>query len=208
MNNLNPNQTTINSYNNNAQAYIKNTPQQYGESHQPLLEWLNTALGMISTQDPILELGSAVPRDAKYIQSRGFTIQCSDATPAFVENLKSNGLDAIQLDIINDKITGTYSLILANAVVSHFTEVDLKSALQNIYEGLDANGIFAFSAKQGDGETWIHEKMIQERYIRYWQPPQLTTLLEESGFKVVYLKSGSPGSIPGHVLMHVIAQKI
>jgi SAM-dependent methyltransferase len=100
----NSNQQTIDSYQQHVQEYIHNgTPQ---EVVGVVKAWLDEALGPLSKDSRILEFGSAFGRDAAYIQNKGFTVQCSDATPAFVDLLNAKGFNVRLLNAITDDLGG------------------------------------------------------------------------------------------------------
>jgi 2-polyprenyl-3-methyl-5-hydroxy-6-metoxy-1,4-benzoquinol methylase len=203
-----PNQQTLAVYNEEALTWIENTPARYLPYHAQMLHWIDTALEGLNPGGKILEIGSATPRDARYMYSKGFTVQCSDATPAFVSFLRQQGEDAINLDIINDSVGSTdYDLIFANAVVPHFTEADFALVLDKIKAMLRPGKFFAFNAKQGNGEKWILEKKVHgKRYAHYWQPYAICKVINEFGFKVVFIQTGAPGDLGSHKWINIIAQ--
>ena len=201
------NEKTIEAYDHEVDRYINNTPQTYNKSHQPMLRWLNAALEILPAQAKILEIGSGTGREARYIKKQGHNILCSDAADSFVEYLHRNQIDAFKLNILTDKLPVGFDMIVANAVVPHFTPDDLKIALTKIEYSLSAEGIFALSAKQGVGETWINEKLKRKRYIHFWQPSLLIQFLESAGFEIVFMESNTFGDFASHIWTHIIVRK-
>jgi SAM-dependent methyltransferase len=204
-----PNKITIQAYNKQANTYIESTPDQYNGSRESLRHWIDEILEWVRPRGSVLEIGSATPRDAKYMRSKGFNVQCSDATPNFVAHLKRMGETPLQLDVTEDPIPNKeYDLIFANAVFPHLTYKSARKALMNISQGLKSEGILAFNVKQGDGDEWINEKFNEKRYIHYWQPHEIYELVKASGFEVITINDGIEGEFPTHIWTRIIAQKV
>lgn len=206
---MDPNQKTLRAYNRDILNYLKYTPRTFENVKDEMVTWIDSTLDHLETYSShILEIGSATPRDATYMRSKGFSVQCSDASRGFVDYLRKCGEDALLLNVLTDQIPkGLYDMVFANAVVSHFTKEDLRFALKNIYNALPEKGVFAFSAKEGDGETWVAEKSISERFIHYWQIENLTSAVEEIGYRVVFINTNA-GDLPHHRWINIVAQKI
>lgn len=202
-----PNDLTLEAYDKNVSAYKDATPQSYTSNHGPLLRFIENCLKLIPKEAKILEIGSGIPREARYMRSKGFEVTTSDASQGLAESLRSQGEPALLFNILKDEIPDLYDLIFANAVVQHFTVDDLKLALRKVFMALPPGGILAFSAKQGKGEVWIHEKFQTKRYVHYWRADDLRRLTEDVGFKVVFIENGTVGDIPTHIWINIIARK-
>jgi len=173
------NQQTLDAYQDRLQAYVAGTAKTVsGESQQ----WLDAALGGLPPTARLLELGSAFGRDAAYIAAQGYAIECSDAVPGFVTLLQSQGFNARRLNVLTDDVGDGYHLILANAVLLHFTRRELPLVLSKVRRALAPNGRLAFSLKQGEGEGWSDAKLGAPRFFCYWQPAELEPELRQAGF--------------------------
>lgn len=203
----NPNHSTLKTYEKYFREYILNTPSTYSQIHKPLERWMDESLSFLRPSAKVLEIGSATPRDANYMQSKGVSVTCSDAARSFVKYIHEQGVSAILLNILTDPVPKQYDMIFANAVVPHFTRKQFISVLNKVHDALPAGGVFAFSAKQGSGERWVHEKIGGERYIHYWQVGELEKLVSDTGFTIVYLNTDVPGDYSDHRLIHITAQK-
>lgn len=204
----NHNDKTLKAYNRNVDKYIKNTPIVYQKNHAPLLKWIDASLQLVPPTANILEIGSGTGRETSYIQNRGYKIQCSDGAKSFVNYLKREGQQAYLFNVLKDNIVAKYDMILANAVITHFTPDDLRLTLKKVHGALNKKGIFAFSAKQGHGEEWTSEKFRLKRYIRYWQAEELIEITESFNFKIVFLEQNIPGDIPSHIWINMTIQKV
>jgi SAM-dependent methyltransferase len=173
------NQRTIAVYQDHVQDYLETTPQDMSNWGK---DWLNHLLAGLPKTARIIEFGSATGRDAAYIQDQGYTIEATDATPAFVEMMQQRHLDARKLNLLTDPIEGQYDLILAIAVLLHFTPAEMKTVLAKIHAALKPGGTFAFTLKQGAGEEWASHKLGEPRYFCYWNKEDITAELAEAGF--------------------------
>lgn len=132
-----------------------------------------------------MEIGSGFGRDAEYIRSQGFDIECTDAVPNFVEILQQKDFNAKALNALTDEVAKGYNMIFADAVLLHFTPQESKLVTEKIYNALPTNGIFALRVKKGNGSEWTEAKLGAPRYFYYWQPEDLKEMLEECGFEWV-----------------------
>lgn len=173
------NRRTLASYESHVPEYISGTTQAVvGASKM----WIDAALSGLSEDAAILELGSAFGRDAAYIASCGYSVECSDAAENFVSHLQAAGFTAWRFNAIRDELTTSYDLILANAVLLHFTRVEFGLVLKKLRLALKPGGRLAISLKRGDGEEWSEAKLGAPRYFCYWQPEQLGHALRAVGF--------------------------
>jgi SAM-dependent methyltransferase len=173
------NARTLLSYDERVEAYVDGTSQ---EVTGPAKDWLDEALQGLSQTARLLELGSAFGRDATYIQSLGYCLDCTDAVPGFVELLRQRGFSARLLNLLTDELVGPYDLIIANAVLLHFNYLEFSQVLVKIKSALGHGGRFAFSLKAGQGEGWSTEKIGAPRYFCYWTPEALEPHLAAAGF--------------------------
>ena len=204
-----PNEATIDAYNRQAGEYIIKTPPNHNlPSHQWLKQWIDKVLTHVKPNGKVLEVGSATPRDARYIRQHGFAVQCSDAADSFLTHLSKQGEAPIKLNIVKDKIKEKYDLIFTNAALPHLTDEQFEIALDNIYNGLNEYGILAFNLKEGEGEAWINEKFTEKRYINYWHTANAQRIVENHGFHIVSIDDKIKGDLPSHLWIHIIAQKI
>lgn len=182
------NDTTLQSYEGNAQAYVAGTPQDVSGA---VRDWLDEAVSELSSDARILEFGSAFGRDAAYLQGLGYKVECSDAADAFVVLLQKKGFNARTLNAITDDIAGPYELILANAVLLHFNRQETADVLAKVFAALSDGGKFAFTLKQGVGESWSDEKLNAPRYFCYWTKEQIAELLSGAGYENLYINAGT-----------------
>jgi len=170
------NAETLRSYEARIQEYIAGTPPDIPR------DWLDFALAGLDARARIVEIGSAYGRDAAYIKSKGFGVECTDAAAGFVRELLSRGFEARLFNLVADRFAPVYDLILANAVFLHFERAQLPKILRDMRAGLKPGGRLAFSLKDGSGEGVSDEKIGAPRYFCYWRAEQLPPLLQAAGF--------------------------
>lgn len=202
MNNENDNSRTLQSYQDKTQEYVDWTPQ----IDDVIKEWLNESLALIPKDGKILEVGSGFGRDAEYVRDKGFDIECSDAVPNFVDLLQKKGFKTRSLDLLNDEIDGAYDMVLADAVLLHFSPEESESVTKKVYKALNPGGIFALRMKQGDGPVWTEEKLGEPRYFYYWQPEDLKKMLNSCGFEWLHMTESFTSHNNANWL-HVILKK-
>lgn len=202
-----PNQATIEAYDEEASTYIQKTPHEYKTYHQPMINWIDAAISGLQNKT-VLEIGSATLRDATYIRSRGLKVQTSDASRGFVASLRAQGEDALQLNVLEDTIPAGYGLLFANAVAPHFTEADMVRFLDKIDKYLSTPGQrLAFNVKIGMGESWINEKLDHKRYTLYWQPEDIQRLLSQYDFKIIFFDTHALGDLPNHHWTNIVIER-
>jgi hypothetical protein len=119
-------------------------------------------------------------------------VQCSDATDAFLKQLRQKGLDAEYFNVITDAFKQRYSLILADAVLLHLKPEQTKRALKKIRQALSTDGRFALTLKEGEGDGWTDRKIDLPRYFAYWTEEAIRHALQEAGFTKVDIFVSGP----------------
>lgn len=175
------NQLTVEAYDKAAETYAAEAELVTPEPQQ---QWMNRVFNGIPKSASVLEIGSAIGREARYLMERGYVVDTSDASEAFVKYLRDQGFDARQLDIIHETPDKIYDVIVAFAVFVHFDLEDMERALSHIAKSLSPNGVLAFSVIQGDGDKWSSHRLNVSRYFKYWQPEELNDIAEQAGLRL------------------------
>ena len=194
---MDDNQTTLAAYEGNVQKYIDGTPNKVDGY---IKTWIDTTLARIQPAARILEIGTATGRDADYMESRGFRVERTDATKAFVTLQQERGHEAKVLNVLTDELGGPYDLVFADAVLLHFSPDQTGRVLEKIKRSLKPGGTLAFTLKKGDGEEWSEHKLGERRYFCFWQPDAIRTLLVSKGYDVLSLEVTEDGK-----WLHIIA---
>jgi 2-polyprenyl-3-methyl-5-hydroxy-6-metoxy-1,4-benzoquinol methylase len=151
-----------------------------------LTKWLDAVVSPCA-QARIFEIGSGPGTIADHLISRGHRVDLTDATQAFIENLRTRGHSARRFNVLTDSVPGGYDVILANAVFLHLTREQFADVLPRLLSKLSGGGRLAFTLKQGDGEEWSTAKLGAPRYFCYWQSEPLRAALIDTGFATVQI---------------------
>jgi hypothetical protein len=200
------NAKTIDAYNHHVQEYVDATASSMSQHQPEVREWVDTALETIPYSGQIFEIGSATPRDAAYMRSRGYHVTCSDGAIGFVEYLNHLGEPAQLFNVLQDTFPGRYNMIFANAVFPHFTSEEMRFVFSKIRNALSDRGTLAFTIKYGDGEEWISEKIHDERFTHYWKKDDLFELLHQTGFEIIF-ENSNVGKLPSHKWLNIVARR-
>ena len=180
------NQKTLATYEKSVQSYIEGTAHVTTGYFK---EWIDQVLLYLKRDARIFEIGSGFGRDAAYITSCGYAIECSDAVTGFIDILRKRGLSVQSFNVLTDELKDSYDCVLAAAVFLHLTPEQLNVILQKMHNGLHTNGILACTFKEGIGTEWSIAKVGNPRYFCYWQPENLRKVLENAKFTVKSLTS-------------------
>jgi SAM-dependent methyltransferase len=179
------NRRTVETYEGNAETFIAKSPQVVDAG---VKTWLDRAIGLTSSELPVLELGSAAGRDADYLESHGLKVDRTDVVEAFIDRQIKGGHHCRQLDALTDDFGHGYGMVLANAVLLHFTPEEARQVVQKAHDALEPGGLVVLSFKKGDGSYWEDQKLGSPRFFQLWQAADLRTMIEECGFSVEYLE--------------------
>ena len=195
------NDRTIAAYDASIQGYLDNTPHEVSRTSKA---WLDASLRGLPSDARILEIGSGFGHDATYIEQQGFVVERTDATPGFVEFLRSQSHEARTLNVLRDKIDGPYDLVFADAVFHHLNRADTIIATSNILAGLVDDGRFAASLRLGLQEGWSEEKIGAPRFFSHWERADMMKVIKDVGFASIAATDGEHVSA---TWLHFIARK-
>lgn len=186
MNQTNPIDQTIETYNTYFDRYFDRTSQTIDGNFK---EWLDLFLFYLPKPSKIFELGSATGRDARYFRNNGHSVLCTDVVSDALEQLSRDGFDTSVYDFRNDLLPewiGVFDGVFANAVLLHADSNTFVSALKRIELALTPNGICAFSLKAGIGEEISFDKMDAPRYFHYYDKDGLEETLSSLPFEILH----------------------
>ncbi|WP_170350362.1 class I SAM-dependent DNA methyltransferase [Ruegeria atlantica] len=149
----------------------------------------------------ILDLGSGPGSDSAFFMREGMTVRALDATPAFVEHARENGVDA-HLGTFDDVTeVDAYDGIYASFSLLHAPRTDFSRHLAAIHRAMKPEGIFFLGLKLGTGE---HRDDL-DRYYTYFSQTEIEAALEQTGFTIDRITTGMgtglAGSYDGFILV-------
>lgn len=203
----NPNDRTIEAYSEpgSVARYIAATP--------PIAEsdakgWVDRCVNELAPDARILEIGSGGGRDADYIESLGWHVVRTDAVKGFVDYQVERGKDAYMLNVISEPLPQGFDLIVADAVLVHFSDSDSELVVEKVYDALNPGGRFGARVKEGEGEEEkTDDKMDKARYFNYWQQADFEELLVQAGFSRIETDKGTSSRQNHPAWLQVIAHK-
>ena len=173
---IDTNDKTIQAYDHGSAEYSAATSQDLSQSIEA---WLDIAVDHLPQASKILEIGSGTGKDAHYLESMGYSVERSDAAPAFVAQLQRHYPTTRTLNILTEPIATVYDLILANAVLLYFSPAQCQTILGKLHGALTPHGRLALTL---NGEKVINRKLGLPRYFCYWQADPIRNLLVTSGY--------------------------
>ena len=202
-----PNEITLESYEQGLEQYAAGTP---AEVTGTLQEWLDQSVDGLDSQARIFEIGSGLGRDAAYLESLGYVnVHRTDAAQSFVEHLRGAGEKAEQFNVLDRAYPlQPLDLVLADAVLLHFTDEETTRVCRKTYEALRKDvGRFAFTLKFGEGSEFSDAKLGTDRYFNYWQGDDIEGVLADVGFRDISVDEVMPASTGAPTWLHIIANK-
>ncbi|AXT26988.1 class I SAM-dependent methyltransferase [Ruegeria sp. AD91A] len=186
---------TIKAYTNKVAEYLKiPLPPEQLEARQAFAD-------AVGAGGYVLDLGSGPGSDSSFLMRQGLKVRALDATPAFVEHARVNGVDA-HLGTFDDVTeTAEYDGIYASFSLLHAPRADFPRHLQSIHRALKPGGQLFLGMKLGTGE---HRDDL-DRYYTYYTESEIEDALKEAGFTIdraVHgIGKGLAGSYDGYVLV-------
>lgn len=187
---VSPNVKTLKTYDAHPQEYIDSTTHEISDE---IRQWLAVALDGLPTNARILEIGSAFGCDTEYIETLGYHVDCTDATPSFVTYLREHGHNATLYNAITDHPPQNLDAVIANAVFLHFTPEETHTVAKKLFDALSPTGRLAITLKEGDGEERTNDKLGEPRYFCYWREDSVTSVFEKIGFKNIFINRSKKG---------------
>lgn len=181
------NQKTLAAYDINwSQHQIRELDQP--DKPRPLLDRMVAGLDKSAR---IFEFGSGPGYAALYLQSRGYAVNCSEASRPAVDLLRQQGLPAEQINALTDDFPGDCDLILAIGVVVHFNRDELQLVCDKVFAALSASGRFGFTTVDNQVEKWHLDRRGNPHYINHLPESDLRAILARSGFGRVEIERQS-----------------
>ncbi len=190
-----PDRKTIDAYTSRVSDYLQMPlPAEQLEARQAFAD-------AISAGGYVLDLGSGPGSDSAFLMRQGLKVRALDATPAFVDHARENGVDA-HLGTFEDVTEeAEYDGIYASFSLLHAPRADFPRHLSAIHRALKPGGQLFLGMKLGTGE---HRDDL-DRYYTYYSQPEIETALADAGFTldrcVTGMGKGLAGSYDGFVLV-------
>ncbi len=156
---------------------------------------------VVGTGGYVLDLGSGPGSDSSFLMRQGLKVRALDATPAFVDHARENGVDA-HLGTFDDVAeTSVYDGVYASFSLLHAPRAEFPRHLTAIHGALKPEGQLFLGMKLGTGE---HRDEL-DRYYTYYTEAEIEGALTQAGFtidrSVKGMGKGLAGSYDGFILV-------
>lgn len=177
---------TIKAYNQWINEYIKKIKPNVEDYGQHYIQFMDKIANIaLESECPIFEIGSGTGRDADYWEKKWCKVTRTDVAESFIQYQTEHGKIITKFDGLKDKLDKKHNLIAAITVAHHFTEKQLKTFLQNVYNGLHDWGHFAFNILEWDGFNFS-EVIWGQRLQKFFSKEDIEDTLSQFGFEVSY----------------------
>ena len=142
----------------------------------------------------VLDLGCGPGRAAAAMRDAGLLVDASDASPEMAEVAKAlYGLIVDVSDFTRLAARARYDGIYANFSLLHAPKAEMPGHLSRIARALKPGGLFHIGLKTGTGES----RDGLGRFYAYYEPDEITALLEAAGFRIGSRHTGSEAGLDG-----------
>lgn len=149
----------------------------------------------------VLDLGAGPGSDSAFLQREGLRVRAMDATPAFVEHARGNGVDAYLGTFDDVTEVDEYDGIYASFSLLHAPRADFPRHLAAIHRAMKPGAVLFLGLKLGTGD---HRDDLG-RYYTYYTQTEIEEALEQAGFAVDRITTGMgtglAGSYDGFILV-------
>lgn len=193
------NQKTVEVYEKKANVYLETgiihdniDPEKAKRKREKLQKFIKESLESLPEKSKVFEIGSADGKNAKYIESLGYTVTASDLAEAFLNAIKKQNLEPVKFNVLEDEFPEKYSAIFAWRVFVHFNTEDMTKVLPKVYDALEKDGLFIFNVMNREirtvDEEWVdfsnEYNMGAERYYKYFDEKELNKIISETGYQI------------------------
>jgi 2-polyprenyl-3-methyl-5-hydroxy-6-metoxy-1,4-benzoquinol methylase len=187
---------TVAAYENYARRYAANVAPPSGSGASALRRLAE----MLPSGGHILDIGSGPGWDADFLEGLGLRVHRTDVTRSFRDFQAERGQQVDALDLLTDRIAGTYDGILMLCVLQHFERTELNGVLRKLVDALKDQGAMLLSYPVGEDEAWENTASGDYRVVR-WPDAALDERLRLSGFVVVWEHSESGDEGPWRTVL-------
>lgn len=117
-----------------------------------LNKFLKKSFGDFPQGAKIFEIGSASGTNSWFLNGLGYDVTTSDATQAFVDSAKQQGLKSVKFNAREDNFEGKYSGIVGFGAFDGFDIDTARMVLEKCYKALQPGGRIAFNTSLAEAD--------------------------------------------------------
>ena len=146
----------------------------------------------------VVDVGCGPGRDLLEMQAMGFEVVGVDNSEELLAMVPKE-IPTVKADFRSIPLPdSSYEGVWACASLLHLPRTEMPKALAEVRRMLRVGGHFLVSVKEGQGEAWVADKGMEERFFTYYGSEELDKLLEQAGFEIEYSETkGVPGGASG-----------
>lgn len=164
--------TTIDYYNQNAEAFVQST------LHADMHEHYDRFLPYLPDQARLLDLGCGSGRDTLYFLKQGYSVVPVDGSAEVCKEAETIlGVDVRCLRFEDLDYHNEFDGVWACASLLHVPKADIMTVMKKVTEALKPNGVLYASFKYGCGEGFKGE-----RFFNYYKEDFIDSVLPDAGF--------------------------
>lgn len=154
----------------------------------------------------VLDLGSGPGRDAVLLRDKGLDVVCVDGSRSMVSLTSRMGFESIESDFRElDFPSGHFDAVWAYSSLIHVEFKEAVMILTQVHMILKPGGILFLGLIEGTGNESISIGGSSfERYFEYYESDKVDRLLENSGFRILEVKTYKPGN---HTYLNLILER-
>jgi SAM-dependent methyltransferase len=171
-------------YNENAEAYARNTAQMLD------LEWLEKLAAHVRPGGSVLDIGSASGRDSAWFTSRGFEVTGIDISESLialaakaVPRARFSVMDLMHLDFPDESFDG----IWCSCVLLHIPRADAPIAVRRMASKLRPGGVLYILVKEGNMEGLEEDSRYGNavKFSSYFEAWEIRTMLKDADLEIL-----------------------
>lgn len=209
MDNINPTNIIINTYNKIASRY---TDEYYSDSTD--LPFIDKFLDFLPTGSSVLDVGCGPGQFSLHIQNRGFNVTGIDLSDAMlsIARQKTPQVRFKKMNMLDLKFSDeTFAGVLSSYSLIHIPRHKVKQALLEFHRVLKPNGYLALIVQKGKSDQIVDESFMpsEKMFFNFFQSNQLLELLKQIGFQIILSQEEDcqdPDTMSDKII-YIIAQK-
>jgi AraC family transcriptional regulator len=176
---LSRNLETVETYGRYAPHYAAAT----GTMTAKTVELLDAFVKAVPAAASILEIGSGPGWDADYLESCGLSVARTDAASSFLALQRERGKVAKKLNLVTDRVKGTYDGVLMLYVIQHIDAELTDACLSKIAGCLRPSGHVLLTYREGDGTLTEHGTASGNYHSTLRRPEAFRRQLADAGLE-------------------------
>jgi len=172
------NEETVKSYESCVDDYAETTR---AEPRGVRAEMFQAFIAAMKSGAQILEIGSGPGWDADRLEAKGFEVDRTDVTQAFIDYQAKRDKQIRRLDVIADDISNRYDGLLCLYVLQHIARPLIDDVLRKLSNSLHSNGAALIGLREGEGDVREVSSGSRVYHLTLWPRDEFIARLARVG---------------------------